>query len=218
LPAEIVAARVAPRGAAVALVAGEEIEEQAGLVERPAPLRVAAEDVAEQFLGAPPVEEMLLVGGALVGIARRHGDAVDAELADRVEERRDPRRVGRVEQGGVDVDPEAARLGEADRRDGAVVDPVLADRAVVILAVAVEMHRPGEIAVGPEQIDLLFQQQRVGAQIDEFLARDDAGDDVLDLAVQQGSPPASTTTGAPHSSTAARHSATLSRWLRIGSG
>src|SRR5215211_6333266 len=76
LPAEIVAGRIAPGRAAIGLVAGEKIEKQAGLVEGPAALPVALEDLAEQLLGAPAVQEMLLVGGPLIGIARRHGDAI----------------------------------------------------------------------------------------------------------------------------------------------
>src|SRR6185437_15904127 len=44
---------------------------------------------------------------------------------------------------------------------------------------------PGEIRVGPEQIDLLFQQEGVGAEVDEFLAGDDALDNLLDLAMEQ---------------------------------
>jgi len=56
---------------------------------------------------------------------------------------------------------------------------------VVILAVAVEMDRPGEERVGLELLDLLFEQERVRAQIDKFLAGEDALDDLVDLAVQQ---------------------------------
>ena len=77
------------------------------------------------------------------------------------------------------------RLRQLDRRDRALVDAVLADRVVVHLLVAVEMDRPDEIGIGLEEIELLLQQQRVGAEIDEFLARDDALDDLLDLAVEQ---------------------------------
>ena len=47
------------------------------------------------------------------------------------------------------------------------------------------MDRPGEERVRLEQIDLFFEQQRVGTEIDEFLAGDDALDDLLDLAVEQ---------------------------------
>ena len=48
----------------------------------------AREDVAEQLLGLAPIEEVLLIGRALVGIAGRDRDA-DAELLGEIEERRD---------------------------------------------------------------------------------------------------------------------------------
>src|SRR5271169_1283877 len=60
LPAKEIACRIAPGGAAVGLVAGEKIEEQARLVERPA-TAAAREDAAEQFLGASPIQKMLLI-------------------------------------------------------------------------------------------------------------------------------------------------------------
>ena len=126
-----------------------------------------------------------LIRRPLVGVAGRDGDPVDAHLGHRVEEPRHPLGLGGVEQRGVDVDPEAARLGEPDGLDRAVVNARPGTPSVVVLAVAIEMHGPGEERVGLEQVDLLFKQQRVGAQVDELLARDDALDDLLDLAVQQ---------------------------------
>ena len=48
------------------------------------------------------------------------------------------------------------------------------------------MDRPDEIGVGLEATNLLLEQQRVGAEIDEFLALDDAFDDLLDLAMEEG--------------------------------
>ena len=116
-----------------------------GLGERPLLAALAArEDVAEQLLGLLAVEEMLLVGRALIGIARRNRDAVEADRLHLVEERCDALGLGAVEQGAVDVDAEALGLGQLDRVDGLVVDAVLADRLVVHLLVAVEMDRPGE--------------------------------------------------------------------------
>src|SRR3989442_1995369 len=55
----------------------------------------------------------------------------------------------------------------------------------MVLAVAIEMDRPGEEGVRREQVDLFLEQQRVGAEVDEFFAGDDALDDLLDLTVQQ---------------------------------
>ena len=83
----------------ILLVAGEEIEEQAGLAEATTWCRCSrAEDVAEQLLGLAPVEEMRLVGRALIGVARRDGDAVDADRHDLVEEARDALGLGAVER------------------------------------------------------------------------------------------------------------------------
>ena len=51
--------------------------------------------------------------------------------------------------------------------------------------VAVQMDRESQIGRGPVLIDVLGEQDGVGAQIDEFLARHDAGDDLRHLLVDQ---------------------------------
>src|SRR5580704_6785059 len=128
---------------------------------------------------------MLLVRRALVGVTRRHRDAIDAELGHRIEEGGYTLRVRVVEEGAVDGDAEALRLGLLERRNGAVVDAWLADRLVVHLLVAVEMDRPGEIGARLVLIDLLFEQQRIGADDRKFFARNDALDDLWQISVQQ---------------------------------
>src|SRR6185369_2443325 len=70
LPAENVARRHAPWRAFVGLVAGEEIQEQAGMHEVPLLALAAGKYVAEQLLGLRAVEEVLLVGRTFIGIAR----------------------------------------------------------------------------------------------------------------------------------------------------
>jgi hypothetical protein len=50
---------------------------------------------------------------------------------------------------------------------------------------AVEVHGEEQIRRGLEQVQLLLQQERIGAQRDELLARDDAFDDLADIAVDQ---------------------------------
>src|SRR5262249_23491317 len=70
LPAEDVAGRHAPRRTLIFLVAGQEVQEQAGTHEIPLLPLGEREDVAEQLLGLGAVEKVLLVGRALVGIAR----------------------------------------------------------------------------------------------------------------------------------------------------
>src|SRR6201988_3456992 len=75
LPAEDVACRHAPGRALVFLVAGEEVEEQAGMHEVPLLALAERKDVAEQLLGLGAVEEVFLVGRTLIGVARRHRNA-----------------------------------------------------------------------------------------------------------------------------------------------
>jgi hypothetical protein len=83
---------------------------------------------------------VLLVGRALIGVARRDGDAVDAHRRH-VSSKNLAMRfgVGAVEQGAVDAGCEALGLGQLDRGDGLVVDAVLADRLVVHGLVAVQV-------------------------------------------------------------------------------
>jgi hypothetical protein len=77
---------------------GKKIEKQAGLAERPLPRAAAAlEYFAEQLLGAVAMEEMLLIGRALVGVSGRHGYPIDTHRLDRVEEARDAIGLCRVE-------------------------------------------------------------------------------------------------------------------------
>ena len=111
------------------------------MAERPGARAAAApEYVAEELLGALAREEVRLVGRALVCIAGRHRNAVDAQRAGLVEKPRDALRIGIVEQRAIDVDPEAARLGGSYRRHGALVDAFFAHRAVMHLAIAIQMH------------------------------------------------------------------------------
>ncbi len=145
----------------------------------------AGKDVAEQLLRLAAIEEMLLVGGALIGIAGGDGDPLDAERADLVEEGRDPFRLRIVEQSAVDGDAEALGFGELQGRHGAIEDALLADRFVMRLPVAIEMDRPVEIAVGLEPVDLLLEQQRIGADGDVFAACDGALNDFGQFLVQQ---------------------------------
>jgi hypothetical protein len=49
----------------------------------------------------------------------------------------------------------------------------------------VQMDRKCEVRAGLEQVDLLLDQQRVGAQVDELPARDQAFDDLGDVLVDQ---------------------------------
>ena len=67
----------------------------------------------------------------------------------------------------------------------AVEHALLADRLVVMLAQPVEVDGEEQIGRGLEQMQLLLEQQRVGAERDELLLGHDALDDLADLAVDQ---------------------------------
>ena len=141
-------------------------------------------DVAEQLLGLAPIEEVLLIGRALVGIAGRDRDA-DAEFFREVEERCDVLGGMAVENRAVDVDGKALGLRRLDGGDRLLEAALHAHRLVVVLLEAVEMHGEEQIGRRLEQVQLLLQQQRVGAQRDELLARHDALDDLADLLVDE---------------------------------
>src|SRR5216683_6376547 len=90
-----------------------------------------------------------------------------------------------IEYGGVHVDGEAAGLGGPDRRYGAIEYAFLGYRFIVVFLESIEMHRKEQVGRRLELIELLLQQQRVGAQRYEFLARHDASDDGTDILVDE---------------------------------
>src|ERR1700693_5421378 len=99
--------------------------------EVPALALAGGKDLAEQFLGLAAIEEVILIGRALIGIAGRDGDP-DVELLREIEESRDVGGRMPVEDGGVDVDGEAARLGGLDGRYRALEAAFHAHRLVVM--------------------------------------------------------------------------------------
>src|SRR5690606_33818118 len=187
LPAEDVVRGIRPRRALIALIPGEKIEEQARLIEAPlARARPPAlEDLAEELLGLPPSEEDVLPRRVVVAVARRDHHAFDAEAHHVVEEIGDVVRILAGVQRAVHRHAEAALARELDRADCLVERAFAANRCIVALAVAVEMDRPREIRRRLVLVDLFLEQQRVRAEIDEFLPRDDASNDLGHLLVDQ---------------------------------
>ena len=185
LPAEDVVRGHAPGRAGVVALAHQILEEKRRLVEDPA-LAAIAEDLAEETLGFGFAEEVLLVGGFVVTVAGREHHAFDAEGHHLVEEGADGLGVGAVEQRRVGRDPEAAFHRFADSFDGDVVAALAADGEVVVLFLAVHVDGEGEIFAGREEVDLFLEQQGVGAEVDVFLAGDEAFDDLADVGVEEG--------------------------------
>ena len=97
------------------------------------------EDPTEQFLGLAAIEEMLLVGRPLIGVAGRNRDA-DFQFFRQIEEGRDIFRRMAVEDRRVDIDGESLGLGLLDRRDSDVENAAERHRRVVVVLQSVQMH------------------------------------------------------------------------------
>jgi hypothetical protein len=95
-------------------------------------------------------------------------------------------RQGNPGTGSVDIDPKSGGFREFDGSHGTIVDAVLANRAIVILAVAVEMDRPAKIRARLELVNFLLEQQSICAEIDESLFSNHAPCDLVYFAMQQG--------------------------------
>jgi hypothetical protein len=126
-----------------------------------------------------------LIGSLVVGVAGREHHAFKAELHHVVEEGADGFGIGAVEQRGVGGDAEAEAEGFLDGVDGDVVSTFAADGEVVLFALAIEVDAEGQVLAGLEEMNLFFQQQGVGAEINIFLARDQAFHDLADLRVHE---------------------------------
>jgi hypothetical protein len=75
--------------------------------------------------------------------------------------------------------------GLADAVEGEFVSAFAAHGKIVVLFLPVHVNGEAQILAGLEQVQLFFQQQRVGAEIDIFLARDQAFNNLGDLRMHQ---------------------------------
>src|SRR6185437_8711018 len=135
LPTEEVVGWSAPRCALIGLIARQEIQEQPGVIERPARARAAQprtppalEYLAEQALAGAAPEEDILPRRVVVAVAGRDGDAFDTERHRLIEEGRHVVGILAAEERAVDGDPEAFGARELDRRDRFVEHALLTDR------------------------------------------------------------------------------------------
>ena len=184
LPAENVVGGHAPRGAFVIALAHQEFHEQGAEVEAPA-FAAVAQNLAEKFARLFPAEEMFLVGSLIVGVTGREHHALDAQVHHIVEKMANALRVGAVEERGVGGYAEATLQGQLDRFDGFVVSAFAANGEIVFFALAIHVNREGQIFAGGEEVQLFFQEQRVGAEVDVLLARDQSVHDFGDLGMHQ---------------------------------
>src|SRR5208282_5957887 len=139
LPAEDVARRHAPGRTVERAIAGEEVQEKTGMHQLPLLALAQGKDAAKKLLGLAAIEEMRLVGRALIGVAGRNRDA-DFQFLRQIEEGRDIFRRMAVEDRRVDIDGESLGLGLLDRRDGDVENAAERHRLVVVVLQSVQMH------------------------------------------------------------------------------
>ncbi len=184
LPTEDVVGGHAPGNAIVVAIAHEELEEQGRHIELPGFLAVG-ENGAEEAAHAGAAHELGLIGSLLVAVSRRENDALDAHGHDFIEELADVVGIGAIEEGGVGGDAETALHRFFDAFDGDVVTALAADGEVVMIAVAIEVNREGEVLGRREFVQPLFELERVGAEVDVLFARDEAVDDLDDLRMEQ---------------------------------
>ena len=107
--------------------------------------------------------------------------------------------------------PARARL--LDRVDGDVPEARVVADVVVDLAHAVEVDDEGQAGVGLEDVEVLGQLQRVGAELDRLPQLEKARDRVLDPLVDERLAAADRDDGAGHWTPASMHSSTESRAL-----
>ena len=140
---------------------------------------------AEQAAGAGASHEMFLVGRFVVGVSGRDHHALDADFHHLVEEVADAVGIGAIEESGVGGHAETGCDGGADSVESDVVSTFAADGKIVVLFLSVHVNGEAQILAGLEQVQLFFQQQRIGAEIDIFLARHKAFDNFVDLGMHQ---------------------------------
>src|SRR5690606_915705 len=114
LPAEDVVRGIRPRRALIALIPGEEIEEQARLIEAPLARAgpSAVDELAEELLRLPSPEEHVLARRMIVAVARTGHHAFNAEAHHLLEETGDVVRILDRVQRAVSRHAEAALLRE----------------------------------------------------------------------------------------------------------
>ena len=93
--------------------------------------------------------------------------------------------IGAVEEGGVRRDAEAALHSFLDAFNGDVPSALAADGEVVVLALAIEVYGEGEVLRRRKLRQAALQFKSVGAEVDVFLARNEAVDDFNDLRMQK---------------------------------
>ena len=155
------------------------------MVESPA-LFAIRKNCAEQSPRARAPEEVLLIWSFIVGVAGGKHHAFHPQLHHFVKKFANTVGIGAIEKRRVRRDSEAALDRFLDAFHGQVVATLAAYGKIVVLALSIHVHGKSQVLARLEEMELFFEQQRVGAQVDVFLSRNQALDDFVDLRVHQG--------------------------------
>ncbi len=128
---------------------------------------------------------MFLIGSFVVRVTRRKHHAFESKLHHVVEEGAHGFGIGAVEQRGVRGDAEAATQSFFNRVNGNVVTAFAAHGEVVLFALAIEVNAERKVFAGLEEMNLFFEQQGVGAEVNIFFARDQAFHNLTDLRMHE---------------------------------
>src|SRR5262245_42541643 len=140
LPAEHIPCRVAPWRAAVTLVAGKEIQEQARVIEPPATLFAQSKNISEKLFARGSLNENVLLGRMLVTKTGRNGHALHADGHDLIEKGSNLFRGLALKQSAVNSDPEASSNRLLNCLYGFIKHAVAAHGSVMAKAIAVQMN------------------------------------------------------------------------------
>src|ERR1022692_2371609 len=187
LPTENAVSRHTPRRALQVAFPHEELQEQRRHVELPAWVAVG-EDFAEHRLISLASGEVPLVGRLVVGVARRDHHAFHAGGHHLAEKGAHRLALDAFVYGGIGGHAEARLDRLANRFERDLVPAFLTYRQIVMFLAAIHVNRKGEVLAGLEKVQLLGEQQSVGAQVDVLLARYQTTHDLVDARVHERFP------------------------------
>jgi len=142
----------------------------------------------EKFLCAFTTEEVLLVGRFLITVTRGEHHSFDLELHHFIEKFPYTGGIRAFKKSGVCRHAESAgnRFLDSFKRD--FVCPIAANGGVVFRFQSIHVDAEGEIFGRLEEIDLSFQKESIGAEVNVFFSGDQSVNDLVDLWMNQGFP------------------------------
>ena len=145
-------------------------------------------DRPEQPASAGASQKVLLIRRLFIGIPGREHHALDSQVHHLVEKRPHALGVGSVKQRGIGGHPETAFHGLTDPIHCDFIPALAANCEVVVLLLPIQMDAESKVLARLEEVDFLFEQQGVGAQVDVLLASHQPFHDLVDFGVHKRFP------------------------------